>query len=135
MTEETNWKEQALDVAALYKDDLPLPGNMDMELVCWESQWKDYEGNLPSTPQETLKQCSQVFSPNIHTVLRLICTFPVTSCTCERSISGLKRLKTYLRSTMAQDRLNGLALMHFHCGNINSDILLWTCLQGNTLVE
>lgn len=120
MTEEANWKEQALDFAALYEDDLQLPGNMDMELVCWESQWKDYEGNLPSTPQETLKQCSQVFFPNIHTVLRLICTLPVTSCTCERSISGLKRLKTYLRSTMSQDRLNGLALMHFHCGN--SDI-------------
>ena len=34
----------------------------------------------------------------------------------ERSISGLKRLKTYLRSTMAQTRLNGLALMHFNYG-------------------
>ena len=26
----------------------------------------------------------------------------------------MKRLKTYLRSTMSQDRMNGLALLSFH---------------------
>ena len=31
-----------------------------------------------------------------------------------RSISTLRNLKTYLRKTMVQDRLNGLALMHAH---------------------
>ena len=32
----------------------------------------------------------------------------------ERSFSTLKYLKTYLRNTMSQDRLNGLALMYVH---------------------
>ena len=114
MIEECNWKEQVTDLVAFYHDDLPSPDNMDMELVCWETQWKGHDGNLPLTPQETLLQCNQAFFPNIHTLLKIISTLPVTSCTCERSISGLKRLKTYLRSTMGQDRLNGLALMHFH---------------------
>lgn len=54
------------------------------------------------------------YFPNVHTLLRIVCTLPVTSCSCERSISGLKRLKTYIRSTMGQERLNGLAMMHFH---------------------
>ncbi len=36
-------------------------------------------------------------------------TLPVTSCECERSISMLKLIKTSLRSSMGQDRLNGLA--------------------------
>ena len=30
----------------------------------------------------------------------------------ERSISVLRRLKTYLRTTMGQERMTGLALMH-----------------------
>jgi hAT family C-terminal dimerisation region len=47
-------------------------------------------------------------------LLRLYLTLPVTSCTAERSISGLRRLKTYLRSTVTQKRLNHLAALHCH---------------------
>ncbi len=41
-------------------------------------------------------------------------TLPVTSCECERSISMLKLIKTSLRSSMGQDRLNGLAMLYYH---------------------
>ena len=34
--------------------------------------------------------------------------------TAERSFSLLKRLKTWLRNTMVQNRLTGLALVNFH---------------------
>jgi hypothetical protein len=37
---------------------------------------------------------------------------PVASATAERSFSVLKRLKTYIRSTMRNDRLSALGLMH-----------------------
>ena len=37
-----------------------------------------------------------------------------TSSEAERSFSSLRRLKTYLRSTMTQDRLTGLAMLHIH---------------------
>ena len=46
--------------------------------------------------------------------LASLLTMPVTSATAERSFSALKRIKTYLRSTMVEDRLNGLFLMHVH---------------------
>jgi len=39
---------------------------------------------------------------------------PVLSASYERSISTLRNLKTYLRNTIVQDRLNELALMHAH---------------------
>ena len=52
--------------------------------------------------------------PNVYKVLQLLGTVPVTSCECERCVSVLRRLKTYLRSTMTQKRLNGLALMAVH---------------------
>jgi hypothetical protein len=38
--------------------------------------------------------------PEVINLLRLYLTLPVTSCTAERSFSGLRRLKTYLRSTV-----------------------------------
>ena len=43
-------------------------------------------------------------------------TIPVSSssCDCERSISTLRNLKSYLRNTMSHGRLNGLALMDTH---------------------
>ena len=41
-------------------------------------------------------------------------TIPVTSCSSERSFSSLRRLKTYLRSTMGQARLNHLVLLNTH---------------------
>ena len=39
---------------------------------------------------------------------------PVTSCEAERSFSILRRIKTYLCSTMKQERLTGLALLNVH---------------------
>ena len=41
-------------------------------------------------------------------------TIPVTSCECERSISALKLLKTPLRSTMGQERLDSLLMLFCH---------------------
>ena len=38
-------------------------------------------------------------------------TIPVTSATAEHSFSVLKRTKTYLRSTMVQERLTHLAVL------------------------
>lgn len=38
-------------------------------------------------------------------------TLGVTSASAERSFSSLRRVKTYLRSTMTNDRLNHLALL------------------------
>jgi len=52
--------------------------------------------------------------PQVVKLLRLYLTLPVTSCTAERSFSSLRRLKTFLRSTSSQPRLNHIALLHTH---------------------
>ena len=43
-----------------------------------------------------------------------ICHLPSSTASAERSFCGLKRLKTYLRSSMLEDRLSALALLHIH---------------------
>lgn len=53
--------------------------------------------------------------PEYVKLLKLLLTLPVSICTAERSFSALRRLKTYTRSTMNQDRLNHVALLNVHC--------------------
>lgn len=44
-------------------------------------------------------------------LLTIAATIPVSNATCERSFSALKRIKTYLRNTMGQERLSSMALL------------------------
>ena len=54
---------------------------------------------------------------NIKTLLVLIFTILVTSCSCEWTISTLRRVETYLRSTMGQKRQYAyVLLMNIHYG-------------------
>jgi hypothetical protein len=41
-------------------------------------------------------------------------TFPITNVCCERSLSSLRRLKTWERATMGEERLCGLVMLHVH---------------------
>jgi hypothetical protein len=41
-------------------------------------------------------------------------TIPASSAEAERSFSSLRRLKSYLRTTMKQERLNHITVLHVH---------------------
>lgn len=49
--------------------------------------------------------------PELATACVLLATIPVTVATAERSFSKLKLIKTYLRSSISQERLDGLAIL------------------------
>ena len=49
--------------------------------------------------------------PNSWIAYRILLTIPVTVASGERSFSKLKLIKSYLRSTMSQERMNGLAML------------------------
>ena len=76
---------------------------------------------LPLSPknllQEIVTQNLVDLFPNVFISLRIFITLPISAADAERSFSNQKRTKNYLRSTMGQQRLNGLAML-----SINSDV-------------
>ena len=50
--------------------------------------------------------------PVMNELFKILWTMPVNTCECERSCSSLRRIKTYLRNTIGQVRLSGLALLN-----------------------
>ena len=68
---------------------------------------------MPDTAAKALSACNNLHYPNVHTLLQIICTLPVTTSVYEHSVSVsvIRRLKTCLRATMG---MSGLALMHIH---------------------
>src|SRR6218665_1258340 len=94
----------------------------------------DYPKLPPLLPQElsfstrfsskTVEDFRRVFkdmTPEVRSMFpqveRLLCLWlisPALSCSAERSISALHRLKTWLRSTMTHRRLNHVMIYHVH---------------------
>lgn len=65
------------------------------------------------------------FYPNAIIAYRILLTILVNVASAERSFSKLKLLKSYMRSTMTQERLNGLAMI-----SIESDVFEDTDYEG-----
>lgn len=49
--------------------------------------------------------------PNTWNAYRVMLTVPISVASAERSFSKLKLIKSYLRSSMSEERLNGLAIL------------------------
>ena len=66
-----------------------------------------------SCPSDVLLHLESMRSafPNLLLFTNVILTIPVSSANAERSFSTLKRVKTYLRSTMLEPRLNNLCIL------------------------
>jgi hypothetical protein len=105
-----------VDVLHRYEVDLTLSAQqVDGEFALWQDTWRNVDAEkCPSTPTEALAACDRSFFPNVHRMLQLFATLPVSTATAERSFSTLRRLKTYLRNTTSDNRLNGLALLNIH---------------------
>ena len=112
-----------------YENDPSSPNVVDVELLRWKRKWcSTDDAELSPSAVQTLAACDREFVSNIHTLIRILCTLPITSAECERSFSTLRRLKTYLRSTMSSERESGLVLMNI---NYHWDKYWGRLLNGN----
>ncbi|CAF4319763.1 unnamed protein product, partial [Rotaria sp. Silwood2] len=98
-------------------DRLPQPLQLFGELERWRNECiglmiKRNYNNL--WMNDLLAKCDPILYPNMHYLLVFLDTLPVTTSSAERAFSSFKRIKTYCRSTMAENRLNGLAAAFIH---------------------
>ena len=66
------------------------------------------------TDMLTVVPMAKYMFSEIDKLLRLYLTIPVTTCTAERRFSYLRSMKNYLQSTMSEERLNNVMLLHVH---------------------
>ena len=101
------------EAATFYAGDLPNASILDEEFHIWKSRWLSVpQKDRPQTLSKSLGQCCPQSLPNIFVLLKLFATLPLSSCSCERSASALRRLNNYLRCTQTEERLSALALIH-----------------------
>ncbi|GBN42913.1 Nose resistant to fluoxetine protein 6, partial [Araneus ventricosus] len=98
-----------------YEEDLSHKEVVQSEFIFWKERWSlEKSENLPKTAISSLKKCDKTFFPNIYILLKLLAVLPSSVATVERGFSSLRRLKTYLRNTISESRLTGLALLSIH---------------------
>jgi hypothetical protein len=99
------------------------PNDLHISFVDEFQQWSCFmRYQASSSPSHLLKLLKTLHLestfPNVETALRMYLTLPISNSEGERSFSKLKRIKSELRSTMQQSRLNALSVM-----SIESDLV------------
>ena len=87
---------------------------ISQQVLRWKMKNNNSDAKKIQSLQHAVIHCNESFYSNISAILQLLLTLPVGSCSCERSFSTLRRLKTWSRTSMANVRLNGLALAYIH---------------------
>ena len=107
----TNEKVQLIRKEFL--DVLPLPSEFENEINTWRVHVSETDHVDVSLRDElrlaaTLSEQHHQYYPNIRAILMLLISLPVGSCSCERSFSSLRRLKSWCRNSMSDKRLDNL---------------------------
>ncbi|XP_060848161.1 52 kDa repressor of the inhibitor of the protein kinase-like [Rhopalosiphum padi] len=113
---ESGYEEDLISLTKQYSEDLEDVGNRDEvfknEFKLWQRKLKSLlEIDKPKNAMEAIYICNEAMYPNIFKLLKILATLPVSSATNERTFSTLKRIKTYLRNSTSEGRLNGLAML------------------------
>ena len=69
---------------------------------------------------QSLSATTKTFVPQVIVQAKILLVMPATNAISELSFSAMKRVKTYLRSTTSDCRLNHLMVLHVHKDRIGS---------------
>ena len=102
-------------VCNLYGSDLHAANlKMQLELLSDHISGKNTDiFDVKKYLQELTPAVKALFS-EVVLLMKLILVLPATNATSERSFSAMRRVKSHLRSTMGQERLNNLMVLHVH---------------------
>ena len=96
-----------------------------LEALTWYDMWKNTNQSKNVVAYLTLEELVTQhcpFYPTVRHAVLIALTLPSTTCTLERSLSILRRVKTWVRATMAESRSSGLCMVSVHRKEINFDI-------------
>ena len=117
MPEELGDMEGIRKLATMYDQDVEkdLVISEYKQFVHFYKESAVFQETKPKTVQDMLvaikdHDLNNVY-PNLTVLYLILGTIAVSSATSERSFSRLKLIKSYLRSTMAEERLSSLALI------------------------
>ena len=88
-------------------------GIVNGEYKIWKQQWSE-TCPLANTAICALGDCKEIVFPNVHTLLTILTTLPVTTAEPERIFSKRGSTLTAIRSTMSEERLESLLLLQVH---------------------
>ncbi|XP_060845766.1 uncharacterized protein LOC132925382 [Rhopalosiphum padi] len=68
--------------------------------------------NSDFTLNDVLQKIDQNVFANLYKLMQVALTLPISSASCERSFSVMRRIKTWIRSSMNQDRFTDMSILH-----------------------
>lgn len=131
-----SYEEELKYIIEFYKDDFTeesLSSQLQTLAVCFEGCTDKPSVQDIVNYMRSLSQAQQVLFSEIATLLKLILVSPATNAVSERGASSLRRIKTYLRATISQERLNNLMMLHIHkdkTDELNMSVCLNEFVQG-----
>ena len=82
----------------------------ELSLIYSKEYFRKCDGALDLFQLFMENNLEEIFGETV-TLLKILITTPMTTAEAERCFSTLKRIKTFLRNSMTQERLNALAML------------------------
>lgn len=114
----TNYQEEYDYVTKFYADDFD-PVALKTQLELYSTLFTASKNSVPTiqdvfSSMRDLSAAQKSLLSEVCTLTKLVLVMPATNAVSERSFSALRYVKTYLRSTMSQKRLNHLMILYIH---------------------
>lgn len=117
-----DYSEELEAVTSFYHSDIDA-AQLSMQLEILEASFSEITETLQSVKATIhdvlqflrgLSDSQRLLMQQVCNVARLLLTLPATNATSERTFSTMRRLMTYLRSTMSQTRLNNVMILSIY---------------------
>ena len=114
-TKKEDFSEELKTVCTLYGSDLHA-ANLRSQLEILSNNFSSSSGDIVEVKNhiQQLTTSERDLMKEVVLLMKLTLVLPATNATSEHAFSAMRRIKSYLRSTMTQGRLNHLMILHVH---------------------